>query len=387
MPKLFAKNAKKHPDVQLKLIAKSLRAYGWRQPIVVDKNDIIIVGHGRWLAYEKYPEGIKEPWIVKADDLTPEQVRGYRLMDNKTNESDWDMELLKEELKGLDKIGYDLDLTGFDKDVIIELDERDDEVPDVQKEPQSKLGDLYILGKHRVLCGDATKRDDVEKLMDGKKADMVFTDPPYGINLDTDWTDAKSKLKFYTEKGVSQHGNKYNKVEGDEIDFEPQFLLNYFNYCKEIFIWGGDYFLNKLPKGGSLIVWDKRTDEGMDKMFGSGFEICWSKFRHKRELVRCKWAGIFGMEQEPIKGGRVHPTQKPVMLGTKFLTQYSKDGSLIADLFLGSGSTLIAAEKTGRICYGMEISELYCDVIVSRYCKFIGNNNVIKNGKEIEWKI
>ena len=114
----YPKNAKKHPDSQLKLIAMSLKEYGWQQPIVVDKDNEIIVGHGRYLAYEKYPEGIEKPWIVKADKLTPEQVRGYRLMDNKTNESDWDMALAIEELKELDSLGFDIELTGFDKDLL-----------------------------------------------------------------------------------------------------------------------------------------------------------------------------------------------------------------------------------------------------------------------------
>ena len=141
----YFRNSKKHPDSQLKLIARSLREYGWRQPIVTDKDDVIIVGHGRWLAYQKYPEGIKEPWIVKADDLTPEQVRGYRLMDNKTNESDWDLSLAIQELKELDSLGYDIDLTGFDQDLLIESSDKDDEVP-VSAPPIAKLGDIFILG-------------------------------------------------------------------------------------------------------------------------------------------------------------------------------------------------------------------------------------------------
>ena len=123
----YTKNAKKHPDAQLKQIALSLKEYGWQQPIVVDKDGVIIVGHGRWMAYEKYPEGIAEPRIEVAKNLTPAQVRGYRLMDNKTNESDWDMALAIEELKELDTLGFDIELTGFDKDLLIEADDADDE--------------------------------------------------------------------------------------------------------------------------------------------------------------------------------------------------------------------------------------------------------------------
>src|SRR3990167_6574023 len=181
MPILYEKNTKKHPDSQLKLIAESLKEYGWKQPIVTDKNDVIIVGHGRWLAYQKYPEGIKEPWIIKAGDLNPEQVRGYRLMDNKSNESDWDMALALEELKDLDKLGFDISLTGFDKDFLIEPDEKDDIIP-TDAPTRAKLGDVWLLGEHRVLCGDSTKKEDVERLMRDRKADLYLTDPPYNVS-------------------------------------------------------------------------------------------------------------------------------------------------------------------------------------------------------------
>jgi site-specific DNA-methyltransferase (adenine-specific) len=152
----YAKNAKKHPDKQLQLIARSLKEYGWRQPIVVDKNNEIIVGHGRYEAYQKYPEGIKEPWIEVAEDLTPAQVRGYRLMDNKSNESDWDMNLAIEELKELDAAGFDIDLTGFDRDLLIEADEKDDIVPE-NAPTRAKLGDLFVLGGH-VVCPDCGEK-------------------------------------------------------------------------------------------------------------------------------------------------------------------------------------------------------------------------------------
>ena len=172
--KPYHKNAKKHPDKQLKQIAQSLKEFGWQQPIVVDKKGVIIVGHGRWEAYNKYPEGIKEPRIETAN-LTEEQAKAYRLADNKLNESEWDMKLAVDELKELSE---DMQkLTGFDLDLLIEPDEKDDVIPE-DVPPVAKLGDLWALGRHRLLCGDATKIEDVERLMDGKKADMVFTDPP-----------------------------------------------------------------------------------------------------------------------------------------------------------------------------------------------------------------
>lgn len=384
--KPYPKNAKKHPKKQIEQVANSIKEFGMNQPIVVDKQGVIIVGHGRYEALKSLGMEIKDEYI-KVVDLTEEQAKAYRLADNKLNESEWDMDLVIEELKGLSQPM--LDLTGFDKDLIIEPDEKDDEVPDVPEEPQSKLGDLYELGNHRVLCGDSTKIEDVERLMDGKKADMVFTDPPYGMFLNADWSGAKSKLSFQKEKGLLG-GKKYDNVIGDGDDFKDEFItttLAVFDYCKEIFLWGGDYYAHLIPERnkGSWIVWDKRLDESADKMYGSCYELCWSKNRHKREIARVKWAGVFGTEQEPEKK-RSHPTQKPCLLSEWFFSRYAKEKGLIADLFLGSGSTLIASEKTGRICYGMELDPKYVDVIVQRYCDYTGNNKIIKNGKEITWQ-
>ena len=224
---------------------------------------------------------------------------------------------------------------------------------------------MWILGEHRLLCGDATKKEDVERLMDGEKADMVFTDPPYGMNLDTDYSSMKSKM-FKGKTG----GDYHNPIIGDDKQFNPTLVLNYFDYCKEQFWWGGDYYAEYLPKGNSWIVWDKRLDDSADKMYGSCFELCWSKSKHKRDIARIKWAGIFGTEKEFDKK-RHHPTQKPIDLALWFFDKYN--GNNVVDLFLGSGSTLIACEKTNRKCYGMEIDPHYCDVIVKRWEDYTGN--------------
>lgn len=257
----------------------------------------------------------------------------------------------------------------------------EDEVPEVPKVAESKLGEVYTLGRHRLLCGDATKIEDVEKLMNGQKADMVFTDPPYGIDLDTDWSDAKSSLNFLRHTGAKPQGNKYGKVIGDAINFNPTHIFNNFN-CKEIFLWGVDYYKEYIPKTGSWFVWDKRSNEGTDynkisqsdKMYGSLFELCWSKNKHKREIARIKWAGIFGTELEPDKDkSRIHPTQKPVALATWFYKKFTKEGDIIVDLYGGSGSFLIACEQTNRTCYMMEIDPLYVDVIRARYKNYLEN--------------
>ena len=235
-----------------------------------------------------------------------------------------------------------------------------------------KRGDLFKLNNHRLLCGDATKREDVEKLMNDKRADIVFTDPPYGINLDTN---------FSGMKGIKR-GKKYKKIKGDNINYNPQHIFDFFNYCKEIFLWGADYYAEAIPKrnDGCFFVWDK-TQKGIspnssyNKMFGSNFELCWSKNRHKRQIIRCLWKGFFGLSKEDIKK-RIHPTQKPIRLFAWFIKKFSKAKNIIVDLFGGSGSTLIACEQLNRICYIMEIEPIYCAMIIGRWQDFTGKRAV-----------
>jgi len=234
------------------------------------------------------------------------------------------------------------------------------------------VGKLKLKSRHRLLCGDSTSEADVARLMDGKKADMVFTDPPYGMNLDTDYSDMK---------GFFGKSNKFEKVIGDNDDFTEELIntiFHNFGYCKEVFIWGADYFADLIPErnNGSWVVWDKSIDESGDKMFGSNFELCWSRNRHKREISRVRWKGLFGMEKDDTKN-RVHPTQKPSLLAQWFFKKWGNESELVADLFLGSGSTLIACEQLKRKCYGMEIDPLYCDVIVKRWENITGERAVL----------
>src|SRR3990167_1212276 len=188
--KPYLNNAKKHSKKQIEQIAHSIKQFGMNQPIVVDKDGEIIVGHGRYLALQHLGCEVKPGWIIKKDDLTEEQVKAYRLADNKLNESEWDMGLAIEELKELSDEMFDL--TGFDRDLLIEPDEKDDVIPE-NVPARSKLGDLYELGSHRVLCGDSTSQEAVSRLMDGKKADMSFTSPPYNVghNLGYEGKDSK----------------------------------------------------------------------------------------------------------------------------------------------------------------------------------------------------
>jgi len=192
--KTYGKNAKKHTKKQIEQVAASIKKFGFNQPIVVDKNNVVIVGHGRLEAAKLL--GLKEVPTLTVE-LTEEQAKAYRLADNKLNESDWDMGLVIEELKELNIQKFDIEITGFSMDLIIEPEDKDDKVPDVPKVPKAKLGDIYQLGEHRVMCGDSTKIEDVEKLMDGKKAEMVWTDPPYNVDYTGKTEDA---LKLENDK-------------------------------------------------------------------------------------------------------------------------------------------------------------------------------------------
>lgn len=355
----YQKNAKKHDTKQIQKVADSIKRFGWAQPLVIDKNNELIIGHARLLAAKEL--GLQEVPTVTMENLNEEEVKALRLADNKLNESDWDLGLAIDELKGLSPEMFEL--TGFDSDLLIEPDDKDDLIPD--KAPViAKLGDIWALGNHRVMCGDSTKKEDVERLMDGKKADMVFTDPPYGMNLATD---------FINIHQHSSTGINHRKVIGDDKEFNPEFILKEFFKVNEIFIWGYEYFSNILPKAG-LFVWDKTLGNFKGRI-GNEFEVCWSKQKHKKEIVRQLWAGYNGLQTEDTKK-REHPTQKPVDLCGYFIDKFSEEDNIIVDLFLGSGSTLIACEKTNRICYGMELDPKYVDVILKRWEDYTGNKAV-----------
>ena len=379
----YINNSRTHSDEQVAQIAASIKEFGWTNPILVDGDNSIIAGHGRLMAARKL--GYKEVPTIELSDLTETQKKAYIIADNRLAlNAGWDNELLTIELNDLLADGFALELLGFDPkelDALLEPEvveglTDEDAVPDVPDEPTTKLGDIYQLGNHRLMCGDSTSIDAVDELMDGQKADMVFTDPPYGMFLNADYSDMDSKFKG------SKGGNKYDKVIGDHNDFTPELINTIFacfSYCKEIFMWGADYYAELLPNKneGSWVVWDKRGNESADKMYGSTFELCWSKARHKRMMARVKWAGIFGMEKEHDKK-RVHPTQKPVELVVWFFDYFSlRDKMNVVDLYGGSGSTLIASEKVGKKAFVMELDPKYCDVIVKRWEDFTGKKAVL----------
>tara|TARA_Y100000589_G_scaffold145265_1_gene138917 strand:- start:779 stop:2011 length:1233 start_codon:yes stop_codon:yes gene_type:complete len=383
------KNANTGTERGASALEHSLRQYGAGRSVLVDRNNRIIAGNktietaasiGMENAVLVETTGDRVVVVRRADiDLDSPEGRGLAIADNRAGELNlaWNQEVLAELGEEIDLSPYffedELDFAGIEEPVEGLTDE--DDVPELGESPVSERGDVWILGNHRVMCGDSTDAADVALLMDGEKADLVFTDPPYGMNLNANYS---------AMKGFGS-GNKYSPVIGDNDDFKPELIrvpLELFSYCREVFIWGADYFSELLPdrNSGSWIVWDKRLDESADKMFGSCFELCWSKSRHKRKIARIKWAGMFGLSND-LGGQRVHPTQKPTALIQWFLDEWAAGSGLVVDVYLGSGATLIAAEKTSRKCYGMEISPAYVDVIIKRWQDFTGKEAVHESGR------
>jgi len=377
--KPYEKNAKKHPNKQLLQIAKSIKEFGWQQPIVVDKEGIIIVGHGRWFAFEKYGKELKmdEPRVEVADNLTEEQVNAYRLADNKLNESDWDMGLAIDELRELSPEMFDL--TGFDQDLLIEPDEKDDEIPE-NPPSVAQLGDVWILGNHRVMCGDSTKKEDVEKLMDGKKAQFFMADPPYNVEYTGGSTNKKERVDSYADK----------KSEKDYTEWLVLILQNGFNFTDEkapLHLWFAGSKIKSVVDAcydnhwfiRNLIVWNK---------LNAHYGALGARYKEKKEpMLYCskegkssRWYGKTNettvWDEVQASKNELHPTMKPVSLYVKSILNHIQKEDIVYEAFLGSGTTLIAAEKTGRICYGMELDPKYVDVIIKRYEDYTDNKAV-----------
>ena len=367
--KPYPNNPRKLSETAIEKVSKSIQQFGFRQPIVVDKDRIIVVGHTRYRASKKL--GYKQVPITIAENLTKEQINAYRIADNRTNEeAKWDDELLKIELKELEYKDFDLKMTGFDDKQINDLlfEEKqgltdDDAVPDTPEEPITKLGDIWQLGKHRLLCGDATKEEDVNKLMDGAKADMVFTDPPYGVNYQSNMR-VKSK--------------KFNILENDDVVLDIAPILNKYSNGW-IFIWTTWKVINKWIENTksfgfptNMVVWYKGGGGigDLKKTFSTDYEMA-LVFNRGANLCGKRIGSVWSIQKDKAITYK-HPTQKPVELSKEAINKTTLKKQIILDIFGGSGSTLIGCEKTDRICYMMELDPKYCDVIVKRWEQWTG---------------
>lgn len=365
----YANNARTHSDEQVTQIASSIKEFGFNNPILIDKDNGIIAGHGRLEAAKKL--GYTEVPTIKLEHLTDTQRKAFILADNRIAlNSGWDTTLLSLELKELDT---ELDLTslGFDAKELaallepeqVEGNTDEDSVPDVPEEPITKLGDIYKLGNHRLMCGDSTSIDAVDKLMDGQIANMVFTDPPYGVNY-------QSNMRTQTQK--------FDVIKNDDIILDIAPIIEIFSKGW-IFIWTTwkvlDKWLDNTKAFGfpsNMVVWFKGGGGigDLKKTFSTDYELAlvWNR---NAELCGKRIGSVWKVGKDNAND-YLHPTQKPVALASEALDKTTNINDVILDLFGGSGSTLIACEKQNRQARLMELDPKYCDVIVKRWEEFTG---------------
>jgi DNA modification methylase len=334
------------------------------RPIVVNNDMMVLGGNMRLKAIHEI--GLKEIPIIKAENLTEEQQREFLIKDN-VGFGEWDWDALANDWDADKLSDWGMDLpTDFNPE-ILEAEEDDFEVPVDGIETDIILGDLFEIGEHRLLCGDSTDSDAVARLMNGEKADMVFTDPPYGI--------------AHSGKGIegSAKGNNFGEILGDN---DVTVAIDFFNLCVSEFpnatmiFWGANYYSSVLPNGFGWLIWDKQREGDTF----SGAEIAFVNKGVKVDVFRHQWHGMIKASENGEK--RVHPTQKPVALVEWCFQNYNAK-NLILDGFLGSGSTMVASHQLKRKCYGMELDPKYCQVIIDRMKKLDPSIKIKKNGVEI----
>lgn len=360
------KNPRNISNEGLGRLKTQISRLGQYKPILITPDGEVLGGNMRLKAYRELE--IKDVWVSVIKPKDEKQKLEYALSDN-DRAGYYDDELLANlslEMPDFNFGDYSVDLkepTNLSELLDSFKEVVEDETPEIEEglEPISKLGEVYQLGRHRLMCGDSTKIEDVEKLMNGQKADMVFSDPPYGMDLDTDY----SKMP-----GTS---TKYKKVIGDDTQFDMTKVFQAID-SPIWYVWGADYLYKTIPNfdKGNMIVWAKRQSEQENAVFGSAYELCWTYPKRKKEI----WF-VRAINQSSERLGE-HPTQKPIELTSKALKQ-NESAKNIVDLFGGSGSTLIACEQLNRTCYMMELDPKYTDVIRKRYWKFI-------NGSEEGWQ-
>lgn len=384
----YVRNARTHSETQVAQIAASIREFGFLSPILVAEDNTILAGHGRLAAAQKL--GLKKVPCVKENHLTETQKRAYIIADNKLSlNAGWDNELLAVELSELEGADFNLDLLGFDEAELSSIFDADKDVSeddfDVEKELEepcfSKTGDIWMLGKHRVICGDATKLETFKTLLEDTKVNLVVTDPPYNVNYE----------------------GSAGKIKNDNMEDDKfyQFLFNSFVNMEQamaddasIYVFHADTeglnFRKAFQDAGFYLsgccIWKKPSLVLGRSPYQWQHEPClygWKKKGKHKWYAGRKETSVW--EFEKSKKNADHPTMKPIALLAYPIKNSSMTNSLVLDPFAGSGSTLIACEQTGRVCYAIELDEKYCDVIVKRYIEQVGNDKsvkVLRGGKE-----
>ena len=357
---LDPKNARKHSDKNLSAIAASLNKFGQRKPIVVH-NGVVLAGNGTLEAAKSLGWTDIEVSEVPSDwDL--DTAKAYALADNRTAElAEWDESELAKQLLELQDADWDITELGFDIPAMADIEPGDeDEIPEPPVEPKTKLGDIYQLGRHRLMCGDSTDLATVERLMDGTKADMVFTDPPYGVNYEGIHNDSREGLEDLLRSVFKNYANVSVKGASIYVFHSDRSADIFHKVFREFFHFS------------SMIIWFKNSLTLSQTDYQSQHEPClygWVDNGTHNFYGDRKQVSVWQFQKESVEG---HTTPKPVELVKNAINNSSKQGQNIIDLFGGSGSTLIAAENTNRTCYMMELDPKYCDVIVTRWENLTG---------------
>jgi DNA modification methylase len=369
----YARNARTHSDAQVAQIAASITEWGWTTPVLVDETGKIIAGHGRIMAARKL--GLTEVPVMVATGWSEAQKKAYVLADNQLAlNAGWDVDLLKVEVGDLDAEGFNLDLIGFDDkllaDLLAEPSEGltdQDEVPEAPAEPVTVAGDVWVMGKHRLMCGDSTSIDAVDALMAGDKADMVFTDPPYGVEY---------------QSNMRTKSAKFDVLANDDqlMDISP--IIEAFS-TGWVFVWTSWKVQTKWIEMFSgfgyptnIVIWHKPGGGigDLKKTFSSDYEVA-LVWHRGAELCGKRIGSVWTINKDGAST-YVHPTQKPVALAEEAMDKTTNPKAIVLDLFGGSGSTLIAAEKNARVARLMELDPKYCDVIITRWQDFTGQKAV-----------
>ena len=378
----YANNSRTHSDEQVLQIASSIKEFGFLNPIIIDGDNGIIAGHGRVMAAKKL--GIDELPCIDASHLTEAQKKAYIIADNKLAlNAGWDDEILRIEFDALKELDFDLELTGFSLDEIdgLEIEEiapeyeedADGEITDPPAEPVTKEGDVWILGKHRLMCGDSTSIDAVEKLLNGAKIDLVFTDPPYGVEY-------QSNMRTKTQK--------FDMLKNDDefLDIAPVIDATTKGW---VFVWTSWKVQHKWIQlfesfgyPSNIVIWHKPGGGigDLKKTFASDYEVA-LVWHRGAELCGKRIGSVWKVAKDGAST-YVHPTQKPVELSEEAIDKTTKNGASVLDLFGGSGSTLIGCEKTNRKAYLMELDPKYCDVIINRWQTLTGKEAVLESTGE-----
>jgi DNA modification methylase len=340
------------------------------RPMVIDENNVVLGGNMRLRALQELGfNDIDEAWVKRSSNLTEEEKNRFIIADNVAF-GEWDWDTLANDWEVVDLEAWGLEIPQFDTVEELEASEDDYEVPEGGMETDIVIGDLFEIGEHRLLCGDSTDSDAVARLMNGEKADMVFTDPPYGINVVQGDSVGGCKLAKV---------NTYSKIIGDETTDTAK---AFYNTCislgmENFIIWGGNYFTDFLPVSACWVIWDKENSGNF-----ADVEIAWTSFDKGSKLYKWMWNGMSRKGSRELEGKtRVHPTQKPVGLFGDIFNDFPFQ--ICFDGFLGSGSTMVAAHQLKRRCYGMELEPKYCAVIIDRMRKLDSSLIIKRNGKQI----